>query len=172
MKIFSTLILAICLYILATPLITTYHIFSAIDSVDDVKLSQYINYPKLRQNLGNQLYDAVEEKIGIDTENSNFMTNLLAKTGQVVATVSMQYIVTPDNIGIALRSGILNDNDDVLTHELWDFSDNDLIHCQYKYMGLNDFIVIVDHENYESRAIILLEREGFTQWRITNVTFD
>lgn len=95
-------------YFVATPFITSYQIFSAIDKVDDVKLSSYINYVKLSRNLSQQAQNKIKDKIGFG-ENNQVVNGFISVLGALFTT-SINEVVKPENIRLVLQTGVFGDN--------------------------------------------------------------
>lgn len=160
----SVMLSIVCFF--ASPYYSAYQAFSAIDNEDHHKLSKYINYPKLRRNLSNQLNTTVENKFGIDKDS--LLQNFVSTAGKIAINTGMGHAIDEDNIRLILKTGLLGNN----SVEEDFFEDQDNIHLKYDWQGINHFNIIISHEDYNPTGTLHMERDHLFSWKIINISFD
>ena len=158
----------VAVYIAATPYITVYQIKSAAEQHDGEKLSEYIEFPSVRQSLKTQLNAIIAEKTEEKKSSRAFAMLGAALAGSVVDKVIEAY-VTPSSI-IKIMSGekisIKKEEDSPDTSK----STKEMLEkSSLSYESFNTFVVKIHNKNSgKEDAKFVLQRRGIG-WKITEI---
>ena len=156
-------------YIAAGPFLTLNSIKVAVETVDSEKLSEDIDFPRVRQNLKEQLSAAMATSVAEELSDNPFAAIALVFSDKLVEGM-LDTFVTPSGIAslisgrnpLAKRtadSAEADDSDQQLS-ELWDRS-------RFEYDSLNRFSIWVINDDGDEVRVVM-RRNGF-KWRLTNI---
>lgn len=92
-------------YVVSSPFITVYKIKSAVDANDSEMLSDYVDFPSVRQSLKDQMNAMVMEKMqSQDFENDPFAALGMAFAGTMIEKMVDAYI-TPAGMSKLMNEG-------------------------------------------------------------------
>jgi hypothetical protein len=165
------LVLLIGGYIALGPLIALHEINIGLQEQDSARLEAYIDFPKLRTNLKEQLYAVVVRQAATDLRDNPFAALGMTIASKLVDSV-IDSFVTPSGLAnlaagrTAMADQTVNPTSStqapVRGHSSLLFED-----AHYSYDGLNTFSVLVGGQDPD-RVRFVLSREGLS-WKLTNI---
>lgn len=170
--ILSLLLLAVigfCGYYYGSPYLAVYAVQSAVNSGDSDKLSDYIDYPLLRENMKAEFIKNLKDD---DKLSMSFGKELAA----ALVDGLVDAMVTPKGLKAVLSvRDIKGGNDEEQEPEQpkedkqeRKESENGL---DMGYEGLSRFVVTVHQKNGETSARVILNRYGLFGWKLTSIEF-
>lgn len=156
---------AIVGYIVAAPYITVHQMKSAAKNHDAEALSEYIEFPSVRQSLKDQMNALVLKEMGSDQMKDNPFAALGATFAGVMVDKMVDAYVTPSGITQIMageKPGTESEN------QTSNGSANEpLSDASMKYESLNKFVVNVGNAN-EKTGKLVLRRNGIG-WKLTEI---
>ncbi|MBA8781440.1 MULTISPECIES: DUF2939 domain-containing protein [Aeromonas] len=162
-------------YMFASPYITVYQIKSAAENNDATTLSEYIDFPSLRQSYKGQITAMLEKDMA---ENEEMKNNPFAKAGAALGGRMVEQMVdayvTPARIvelissekpALEPRQSSIQSSGNATSSNRKAFADASL-----SYESLDKFVINVEYDGVNIEDWIL-RRQGLFGWKITNIVF-
>ncbi len=136
----------------------------AVKASDAVTFNQYVDYPKLRENLKGELssqLDKASAMVGGPAKSGESML------GKMLMGRFVDALVQPETVMQIMRRGVLKESTEPQTPE----NDSDKLDWVSERVGVNTFIAYVGKPNepQPNRIGMVMEREGFAHWRLTGL---
>lgn len=160
-------VLALLVYLYASPYIAINSIKNAAQAGDSGKLSKYIDYPSVRQSFKDQM-NAMMVKEMANQENNEWAA-LGAMLASTMVDKMIDGIVTPEGMALMLQGKNLKDGLPQSTHTSQSET-KEVFGADYtrRYTGFNNFeIMIKDKERAQSVKIHMV-RDGL-RWKISKI---
>lgn len=160
-------------YYFASPLLAINAIKSGFANKDADKVSQYIDYPALREDLKGQLMAAALKNMQNDPEmNSNPFSGIAAAIVGPFVNAMVDSYVTPSGMKtvMALSSGEQASQDETsqnLAERAKDLNDA-LKQTSFGYEGLDKFGVTATGDDGAKTKLVFV-RSGFADWKLKGV---
>ena len=157
------IILAVAGYWYFSPYITVYQLQTAARASDAAAFNRHVDYPRLRDNVKQQL-------AAMTLEPSGAQPGFFNKLGLLVIDKMVNAFVQPEAVMLAMRQGVFKPQqqhagvpDEPAQKPRWTSSRN----------GLNSFIVqlAADDGQTDGKLALVLDREGFADWKLTQIRF-
>ena len=158
---------ALLAYTAAGPFITLYQIRSALDARNAGKLSQYVDFPVLRENLKGQINALIVSKVPASVADNPFGVFGLALAGTLVDSLVEGY-VTPGGLSTLLAGRL----PDVLPQEQTTENETEAPAApgtspQFSYDSISQFTMRLNISAGRDIQLVLT-RTGLT-WQLTNI---
>lgn len=155
------------LYVAAGPYITAFEMQAAAESNDGEKLSEYVDFVLLRQNLKDQLNTSLLKEMNNQAEE-NPMAELGAALGGFFVDGIVDAYVTPSGLtqmmnGEKPDESALPGSGDESSANQEAFKD-----AVMSYESFSKFSIVVSSENGEDTATFILRRTGL-EWKLTEI---
>ena len=154
-------------YAIAAPYITVNRIGSALKKNDADALSQYVDFPAVRQSLKDGLKAAMTEKAVRSVIEANPFASLGAMLAGAIADKIIDAMVTPAGLRRLLSEGNLESAMSVVNRSNED-SDYSLPETSMAYESLDSFAVVVGDEDDGDNLKLILKRNGFS-WKLSEI---
>ncbi|MBS0300535.1 MAG: DUF2939 domain-containing protein [Proteobacteria bacterium] len=163
----SAIILALMItYITAGPYLAFSEIKSGIANQDPVKISEYVDFPVLRQNFKEQI-NAIMMQNAVKSSDNPFVL-LAAGIATAMTDKITDSLITPSGLASVLQGKFMEkDSADVALHS----ADKNKLFSNAKlgFDSLDTFSVRVKNQDDDEFRIVL-QREGM-QWKMVNIIF-
>jgi hypothetical protein len=158
-------LLAISIYIAASPYITVYQMKSAAESHDGQALSEHIEFPSVRQSLKDQMNAMLMKEMAKDEMKDNPFAAFGAALGGVMVDKMVEAYVTP--AGITQLMAGENPQPTERGKPGGSSARKPLSDASMSYESLNKFVVKVKGNNDEEGKFVL-RRRGMS-WKLTEI---
>lgn len=102
----TAVLLAIAVLLYASPYIALHSIKKALDNKDTAALSQFVDYPVLRENMKAKLMSSMGSKLpSAATSSDNPLANIGQAIGGMVIGVAVDNLVSPQGVLMMMDSG-------------------------------------------------------------------
>lgn len=170
-KLLLGLVVLVLAYVVASPWITVYQMKQAADAQDGEQLSEYIDFPSVRQSLKDQLNARVLGEIDKD-EDANPMAALGASFAGMVVERMVDAYVTP----AAITEMMKGDTPKEAPEKPRDLPPSEpgeepepLADARMGYADLNRFVIELEAKDAEDKpAKFVLRRRGMG-WQLTEI---
>lgn len=152
-------------YVAAGPYLTVSAIKTGIVEQDSEKLSENIEFPKLRQNLKDQLNVAMVKNAAIELEDNPFAA-LAAGFATKMVDVIVDSFVTPSGLA-ALMEGKKPPKDGGTGNTTPPNKDDLFKNARFSYDSTSKFSIWVPNDKGEE-ARFVLQRDGLS-WKLVNL---
>jgi hypothetical protein len=157
-------------YVAAAPYITVYRMVKAAENRNAEVLSEYIDFPSLRQNLKDQLNAAWIKKMAKEAESNPFAT-LAAPLGAAMIATMVDSLVTPSAITELMRGGkpdLKSGGEGASSSSSRELFSN----ASMSYESLGKFVITVRFNAVEAdsaeKVKFVLRRRGIG-WKLTEI---
>lgn len=174
--ILSLLVLSLITYILASPYIALYQLKNAVQAKDADKVSQFIDYPSLRQSVKDQMNAYMMKEVA---KASNSKNDGMEAAGALFASTMVNGMVdgfvTPQGLKMAFDGKSVNPltgaeqptSASGESNKLANFQEN--FDTDMGYKSLNQFnITLKDKKQADKNMNVVMQREGLS-WKIKAV---
>lgn len=159
-------------YMFAAPYITVYQIKSAAENNDATTLSEYIDFPSLRQSYKGQI-TAMLEKDMAEKKNNPIAKADAALGGRMVEQMVDAYVTPARIVELITREkpetessqSSIQSSSNAISSNRKAFADASL-----SYESLDKFVINIEYEGVNIEDWIL-RRQGLFGWKITNIVF-
>lgn len=169
-----TLVVLLLTYLIASPYFALYQIKKAIQAKDADKVSQYVDYPSLRQSVKDQMNGYMMKELSTKAKDDK---SGMAAAGALLASTMVNSmvdgLVTPQGLKMAFNGKSMNpmanttDQPTQTPNKLANF--NDSYDTQMGYKSINQFYVTLNDKKQANNSMdVILERDGLS-WKIKAV---
>lgn len=166
-------------YLFAMPYITVYNIKRAAENNNADELSEYIDFPSVRQSVKEQLTVSLAKNLAEDDAlKDNPFAKLGALFGAMMVDKMVDAYVTPTGIA-SLMTGKKPEltstgqgtipNADKPTVSNNKSSDDVAIDASFSYESLHKFVVSVTYDGVDLGHRLTLRRHGLNDWKVTDI---
>lgn len=155
-------------YLSATPYIAAHRMLTAVTDGDAETLSEYIDFPALRQSFKDQLNAAM---LDAAKDESNPFGALGALLGGAIVERVIDAYVTPAGIMTMMKGKKLDISGEIDGMDLLQPSDETDLSYALSYESWNRFsIAFTNNESKaEEEVKLILRRQGLTDWKLTGI---
>jgi hypothetical protein len=153
------------LYIIATPYITVHKIKVAAENHEAETLSEYIEFPSVRQSLKQQMNNIVSKKIESKKTKESPLAALGAMFAGTVVDKMVETYVTPASIAQIMAGKKPNAKQDETASNSTD--KKPLEGASASYESINRFVVTLQSQS-EKETQFILQRRGIG-WKVTEI---
>lgn len=101
----TAVVLALAVLLFASPYIALHSIKKALDAQDATRLSQYVDFPVLRENLKGKLMESMAAKLPPSQDPDNPFGGIGKMIGGVVIGAAVDGLVSPASVMMVMQSG-------------------------------------------------------------------
>jgi len=166
-----TILIIICAYFYASPYLVLNRIKDAAQAGNSAKVSQYIDYPSVRQSLKDQMKTKMMHEMEQHQNNRFFSWG--AKLASAMSDKLIDRAVTPEGMTLMLQGKDLKDSVKGSLHLPSDPSDGTISEGSNQqkydaaYISMNDFeVTILNQRNKNVK--VLMRRDGLS-WKIKQI---
>ena len=160
-------VLALLVYLYASPYIAINSIKNAAQAGDSGKLSKYIDYPSVRQSFKDQMNAKMAKEV-MKQDNDGFAA-LGAMLASTMVDKMIDGIVTPEGMTLMLKGKDLRDaqqdSQDTQTSET---QEQNKPEYEAGYTSMNDFEVVIKDQDQSKEVKVLMVRDGLS-WKIHKI---
>ncbi len=149
-------------YVFATPYIAAYRMKVAAEAQDGEALSEFVDFPALRQSLKDQMAGKLWKEMAEDVIEGNPLSAIGTAFGSMILKGVVDEFVTPAGL-MKLMKGRKAGSDATRQTSSAPFSDISL-----SYESFNKFSIITRDPESELEVKLILKRRGL-QWKLTEV---
>jgi hypothetical protein len=148
-----------------SPYVALLQIKNALNTGNSVKMSEYVNYQKLQNNLTLRLNK------NIPVNNNTIFGGLVKNLSNIMTAKIIETIITPENV----MKVLIKENEIVTEIKSRKSSapktgvENNNNNIKYGYESFNSFYLVVVRNEKESFQV-KLERENLIEWKIVDFT--
>lgn len=159
-------------YVAAGPHITILEIKTGIAERDSGKLSENIEFPRLRQNMKNQFNAEIAGKIPVELQDNPFAAFGTALASKMVDGL-VEALVTPEGLAKAMKGKRPSQQPSPDTDrtpesgETQEQKDDVFQNARYSYDSLTQFSIWMPNEDGTETRFVL-ERQGLS-WKLVNI---
>lgn len=161
------LVIAIVGYLYASPYLVLNSIKTAAQNGESEKVSQYIDYPSVRQSFKDQM-NAMMMKEVQKQENDGFAA-LGAMLASAMVDKMIDAVVTPEGMtlmlqGKDLKQSVSGGENESAEHKQEEHQPD----YETSYTSFNDFQVVIKDPNKSKEVKVLMVRDGLS-WKINKI---
>ena len=161
------LVIAIAGYLYASPYLVLNSIKTAAQNGESEKVSQYIDYPSVRQSFKDQM-NAMMMKEVQKQENNGFAA-LGAMLASAMVDKMIDAVVTPEGMtlmlqGKDLKQSVSGGENESAEHKQEEHQPD----YETSYTSFNDFQVVIKDPNKSKEVKVLMVRDGLS-WKINKI---
>lgn len=161
------LVIAIIGYLYASPYLVLNSIKTAAQNGESEKVSQYIDYPSVRQSFKDQM-NAMMMKEVQKQENDGFAA-LGAMLASAMVDKMIDAVVTPEGMtlmlqGKDLKQSVSGGENESAEHKQEEHQPD----YETSYTSFNDFQVVIKDPNKSKEVKVLMVRDGLS-WKINKI---
>lgn len=161
------LVIAIVGYLYASPYLVLNSIKTAAQNGESEKVSQYIDYPSVRQSFKDQM-NAMMMKEVQKQENNGFAA-LGAMLASAMVDKMIDAVVTPEGMtlmlqGKDLKQSVSGGENESAEHKQEEHQPD----YETSYTSFNDFQVVIKDPNKSKEVKVLMVRDGLS-WKINKI---
>ena len=162
----GAIIIIIAGYIFAAPYITVYQMKKAGENKNGESLSEYVEFPTLRQNLKDQINAMFMKEMGKEVKDSPFSA-LGAVFGGMMAEKMVDVYVTPAGITELMSGEKLSSEPEVGSSDSEPPSEP-FANASMSYESFNKFSVTIKDKKSSGEVKFILRRRGIG-WKLTEI---
>ncbi|HEE6180586.1 TPA: DUF2939 domain-containing protein [Acinetobacter baumannii] len=161
------LVIAIVGYLYASPYLVLNSIKTAAQNGESEKVSQYIDYPSVRQSFKDQI-NAMMMKEMANQKDDGFAA-LGAMLASTMADKMIDGIVTPEGMTLMLKGKNLKDAEqDSQDTQTAETQEQPKPEYEAGYTSMNDFEVVIKDQDQSKQVKVLMARDGLS-WKIHKI---
>ena len=161
------LVIAIVGYLYASPYLVLNSIKTAAQNGESEKVSQYIDYPSVRQSFKDQINAMMIKEIA--NQKDDGFAALGAMLASTMVDKMIDGIVTPEGMTLMLKGKDLRDaqqdSQDTQTSETQEQTKPEY---EAGYTSMNDFEVVIKDQDQSKEVKVLMVRDGLS-WKIHKI---
>ena len=162
------IVVVICGYLYATPYIALNNIKKAAQAGDSDTVSEYIDYPSVRQSFKDQVNAKMAKEL-MNQDNDGFAA-LGAMLASTMVDKMIDGLVTPEGMTLMLKGKSLKDaeqsSQDAQTAET---QEEPKPEYEAGYTSMSDFEVVIKKQDQSKEVKVLMVRDGLS-WKIHKIT--
>jgi hypothetical protein len=161
------LLLIVLGYVYATPYLVLNKMKNAAQAGDSAKLSEYIDYSSVRQNLKDQINSHMLQELGIDEQSR--LANLGQKLASTLLDKMVDSMVTPEGMTMVLQGrGLKEVYQAKVTQETAEVKQQHKPQYKAGYTSWQNFEVQIQAPEYSKVVKINMVRDGLS-WKVNKV---
>jgi len=152
----------------ATPYITVLQMRSAAQAKDAEKLSNYVDFPALRENLKTSFNEKINAEMAKSKDTSPFGALGAAVAGALINPM-VDAMVTPQSLSMIVQGEQpKGDKPQPDTPPATDSGNKPDANTDVSmgYEGFNQFAVNIKHKNVAAPVSLIFHREGLISWKL------
>lgn len=162
------LLLIIFAYFYATPYLVLNKMKNAAQAGDSAKVSEYIDYPSVRQSLKDQINSHMLEELDIDEQSR--LANLGQKLASTLLDNMIDHVVTPEGMTMVLQGqGLKEIYQAKVTQETTEVKQQHKPQYKAGYTSWQNFEVQIQAPEYSRGVKINMVRDGLS-WKVNQVS--
>ena len=162
------LLLIILVYVYAAPYLVLNKMKKAAQAGDSAKVSEYIDYPSVRQNLKDQINAQVLQEIGVDQQSP--LAGLGQKLASTLLDKMIDHVVTPEGMTLVLQGqGLKEVYQSKVTQETAEVKQQHKPQYKAGYTSWQNFEVQIQAPEYSRGVKINMVRDGLS-WKVNQVS--
>lgn len=163
----AAFLLALLVYLYASPYIAINSIKNAAQAGDSEKLSKYIDYPSVRQSFKDQMNAMMVKEMA--NQEHNDWAALGAMLASTMVDKMVDGIVTPEGMALMLQGKNLKDGLPQSTNTSQSETE-EVLGTDYtkKYTGFNSFEIMIKDKEQSKSVKIHMVRDGLS-WKINKI---
>jgi hypothetical protein len=160
-------ILLIAVYFYASPYITLHNMKNAVEANDSNKVSTYINFPSVRQNLKDQVNAYIMKKMSTSNRTDG-MEQLSSMFAMSMVEKIVDLAITPEGITLMMQGKKPNTGFNTPSHTSTSNTANSVETYSTRYLSFNQFEVNIKAQGKPETISIVLERDGLS-WKVVKI---
>lgn len=162
------LLLIIFAYFYATPYLVLNKMKNAAQAGDSAKVSEYIDYPSVRQSLKDQINSHMLQELGINEQSR--LANFGQKLASTLLDNMIDHVVTPEGMTMVLQGqGLKEIYQAKVTQETTEVKQQHKPQYQAGYTSWQNFEVQIQAPEYSRVVKINMVRDGLS-WKVNQVS--
>ncbi len=161
------LVIAIVGYLYASPYLVLNSIKTAAQNGESEKVSQYIDYPSVRQSFKDQMNTMMLKEV--QKQENNGFAALGAMLASAMVDKMIDAVVTPEGMTLMLQGKDLKQNASGSENESAESKQEEhQPDYETSYTSFNDFQVVIKDPNKSKEVKVLMVRDGWS-WKINKI---
>lgn len=164
--------LGIAALLYASPYIAMHSIKKAMDAKDANALSQYVDFPVLRENLKDKLMGSIAQRLPKSDDASNPLGGIGQTLGNMMVGAAVDNLVSPEGVMLMMQTGKFGPKVPRSTPAQSESSSNDHANeddprgFSLNYQGFSKVRVF---RKSDPGSAFIFRREGLMGWKLINV---
>lgn len=162
-------VLLVAVYLYASPYIMLNNLKTAVQENDSNKVSTYINFASVRQNLKDQMNGYLMKQMSASKSNDG-MEALGSMFAMTMVEKVVDMAVTPEGVTLMMQGKKPNVGLDDQKTDQTDNSSSSAPSKEYstRYLSMNQFEVSIATEEKDKTVTAILERDGLS-WKVAKI---
>ena len=160
------LIVIIAIYLYASPYLALNNIKKAAQAGDADTLSEYIDFPSVKQGLKDQINAQIMKEV--TQEDTDGFEALGAMLATAMIDKAVDGIVTPDGVAMMVQGQKPDLNGDAVEKTDVEQADESKLDYKTNYITYKSFKVSLSNPDYEDNLDIIMRRDGLS-WKVNRI---
>ena len=160
------LIVIIAIYLYASPYLALNNIKKAAQAGDADTLSEYIDFPSVKQGLKDQINAQIMKEV--TQEDTDGFEALGAMLATAMIDKAVDGIVTPDGVAMMVQGQKPDLNGDAVEKTDVEQADESKLDYKTNYITYKSFKVSLSNPDYEDNLDIIMRRDGLS-WKVHRI---
>ena len=160
------LIVIIAIYLYASPYLALNNIKKAAQAGDADTLSEYIDFPSVKQGLKDQINAQIMKEV--TQEDTDGFEALGAMLATAMIDKAVDGIVTPDGVAMMVQGQKPDLNGDAVEQTDVEQADESKLDYKTNYITYKSFKVSLFNPDYEDNLDIIMRRDGLS-WKVNRI---
>ena len=160
------LIVIIAIYLYASPYLALNNIKKAAQAGDADTLSEYIDFPSVKQGLKDQINAQIMKEV--TQEDTDGFEALGAMLATAMIDKAVDGIVTPDGVAMMVQGQKPDLNGDAVEQTDVEQADESKLDYKTNYITYKSFKVSLSNPDYEDNLDIIMRRDGLS-WKVNRI---
>lgn len=160
------LIIILAIYLYASPYLALNNIKKAAQAGDADTLSEYIDFPSVKQGLKDQLNTQIMKEV--TKEDADGFEALGAMLATAMIDKVVDGIVTPDGVAMMVQGQKPDLDNESVEQTTEDKTDNKKLDYKTNYITYKSFKVSLSNPDYEDNLDIIMRRDGLS-WKVNRI---
>ena len=160
------LIVIIAIYLYASPYLALNNIKKAAQAGDADTLSEYIDFPSVKQGLKDQINAQIMKEV--TQEDTDGFEALGAMLATAMIDKAVDGIVTPDGVAMMVQGQKPDLNGDAVEQTDVEQADESKLDYKTNYITYKSFKVSLSNPDYEDNLDIIMHRDGLS-WKVNRI---
>lgn len=160
------LIIILAIYLYASPYLALNNIKKAAQAGDADTLSEYIDFPSVKQGLKDQLNTQIMKEV--TKEDADGFEALGAMLATAMIDKVVDGIVTPDGVAMMVQGQKPDLDNESVEQTTEDKTDSKKLDYKTNYITYKSFKVSLSNPDYEDNLDIIMRRDGLS-WKVNRI---